>query len=94
LKRAGHDVSDVRLVVDKSEAEEHVMPRGRTAAPQSESALPPLPPELLLRLRKVDDPNLRAAIAEAARFSLAHKQPAAYSAPQAARANRPSPFKK
>lgn len=68
LRRAGHDIVDLRFSVDKIEnVEKRPQRRGTPVQATSQT---PLPRELLERLEQVDDPNLRAAIAEAARASL------------------------
>lgn len=71
LRRAGHDVEDLRFSVDRIAEPE----MRRVRAPnRPEVQQAPLPPELLQRLKEVDDPNLRAAIAEAARASFRDKK--------------------
>jgi hypothetical protein len=73
LQRAGYDVTDLRFRLDRIEETKAPMRRGPSqAAPTTGQT--PLPPELLERLQKVDDPNLRAAIAEAARYSFRDKK--------------------
>lgn len=73
LRRAGHEVSDLRFFVD------HIADDAKTSKPQRRISQnrqqngQPLPPDLVKRLERVDDPNLRAAIAEAARSSLGRK---------------------
>ncbi len=71
LQRAGHEVTDLRFRVDQIaddivERKKH--PRAQAAGPVA--AFKPLPAELVERLKEVEDPNLRAVIAEAARASL------------------------
>jgi len=67
----GREVSDLRLLVDQIESKEQGRgPVFRQAQPAAE-----LPPALLARLQSVDDPNLRAAIAQAARHSLGQPPP-------------------
>lgn len=72
LKAAGYEVSDLRFRVDQiaddvAQKKSHPMAR-RQRSPADEA---PLPDALLERLKSVEDPNLRAVIAEAARASLA-----------------------
>lgn len=71
LKRAGHEVRDLRFVVDQVGDAPSSRSRfaKKTEAPPAEPAAP-LPAELERSLAKIEDPNLRAAIAEAARHSL------------------------
>ena len=70
LQRAGHDVTDLRMVVDPiARTEGAKSPFRRTQSARTE-----LSPEMSARLQEVDDPNLRAAIAEAARWSLSPKK--------------------
>jgi hypothetical protein len=69
LQRAGHDVVDLRFSVDKIQSNSPHPRRGPRSAPSTFPQEPALPEELLRRLEKVDDPNLRAAIAEAAKAS-------------------------
>ena len=66
LKMTGREVSDLRFVLDQLEPPKRVNPK------QINEALPVerLPDDLMARLQLVDDPNLRAAIAQAARHSL------------------------
>ena len=69
LSKAGHEVQRLRFVVDQ---ELSTRPAARAKA-QAHGPRPTdfrLPEELLERLRQIDDPNLRAAVAEAARASL------------------------
>ena len=74
LQRAGRDIHDLKFRVDKIAS----APRPRkTHAFKSAPQIPQpieLPPALLARLQTVEDPNLRAAIAEAARASLSPKK--------------------
>lgn len=71
LGRAGYEVRDLRFVVDQ--VGDAAGSRSRFSK-KAEQALPepalPLPAELERSLSKIEDPNLRAAIAEAARHSL------------------------
>ena len=70
LQRAGHDVIDLRFSVDKIDSNQLPQRRGpRVASPPAPQDAT-LPEDLIRKLEKVDDPNLRAAIAEAARQSL------------------------
>lgn len=74
LQRAGHEITELRFKVDQlaaSSAPAQAQTRGRFA-PQAPTQSP-LPAELQKRLQEVDDPNLRAAIAEAASWSLNRK---------------------
>jgi hypothetical protein len=75
LKRAGYEITDLRFRVDQI-ADDAVQKRNHPLAkaplPQPEDA--PLPPDLLERLKSVEDPNLRAVIAEAARASLSREK--------------------
>lgn len=67
LQGAGHDIVNLRFVVDKWDApseKRHPLVR-HLPTPVA------LPAELEARLKRVDDPNLRAAIADAAKYSLA-----------------------
>lgn len=77
LKRAGHEVNDLRFRVDQIAddlAQKKNHPMARRPGPQAADV--PLPDELLERLKTVDDLNLRAVIAEAARASFAsNKKP-------------------
>ncbi len=69
LNRAGHDVREMKLYVSKVDSPEPPSankPVGRTRPTPS-----PLPLELQRRLEKIEDENLRSAISEAARLSLA-----------------------
>lgn len=75
LKGAGYEITDLRFRVDQiaddvSAKRSHPLAKG----PQPKAPAPPLPPELLKRLESVEDPNLRAVIAEAARASLANER--------------------
>jgi len=74
LQKAGHEVTELRFYVDNiaDDLEPHKHRLSRVAPPLSENTQ--LPTELLERLRKVGDPNLRAVIAEAARASLRNKE--------------------
>lgn len=65
LRRAGVSVTQLRFRVQRLKA----APRAAEAAPRIQPA--PLPRELAERLKQVDDPQLRAAIASAAGHSLA-----------------------
>lgn len=72
LRNSGYEVNDLRFRVDQiapdaSPRQSH--PFAKAKAPSIPEQ--PLPPELLKRLERVEDPNLRAVIAEAARSSLA-----------------------
>lgn len=71
LQRAGHEVTDLRFRVDQI-ADDVVDKRKHPKAHQvvRHPGNTPLPPELIERLKEVEDPNLRAVIAEAARASL------------------------
>jgi len=71
LRSLGYEISDLRLRVDQLEQKE---PR-RGQVFQKLQPAAELPPALLARLQAVDDPNLRAAIAEAARHSLGQSPP-------------------
>lgn len=73
LQRSGHDVRDLSLRVDGAVRTSKPKRWADKAVPSAE--LPPdeevsLPPELEARLDLVEDQNLRAAIAEAALYSL------------------------
>lgn len=76
LQRAGREVSDLRFRVDPGEApsasEQRAARMRRAARPSPEVAAPrtELPAELQRRLALIEDPTLRAAIADAARASL------------------------
>jgi len=72
LARAGHEVRDLRFVVDQvGDAPASGGSRfSRKASPAPVEAVLPLPADLERSLAKIEDPNLRAAIAEAARHSL------------------------
>jgi hypothetical protein len=72
LRLAGHDISDLRFRV-----EEFTGPTKATRGGQNRSLLQTrvLPEELEASLRKVEDPNLRAAIREAASWSLSRNHP-------------------
>jgi len=74
LRRAGRDIDDLRFRVDKIQT--NTTPQNRYL--KNQSLLIPkqteLSPELLAKLQKVEDPNLRAAIAEAARWSMREKK--------------------
>lgn len=70
LVQQGHEVARLRFVVDQGlgkPSPRRPLERDRATRDQ------PLPPELSARLAEVEDPNLRAAIAEAARVSLARQ---------------------
>jgi len=71
LGRAGHDINDIRFVVDN--ITEAISARPGRPGTRAAAAIS-LPPELISRLEKVEDPNLRAAIAAAARASLGQKE--------------------
>jgi hypothetical protein len=71
LVQAGHDISDIRFTVDNIAGAPPARPAHPGARPEASA---PLPPELLARLERVEDPNLRAAIAAAARASLEQKK--------------------
>ena len=75
LQRAGHDITDLRFQVDHFAASSAPAQKqaSRRFAPQ-QIQQNELPPDLLRRLQEVDDPNLRAAIAEAATWSLRKKK--------------------
>lgn len=73
LRSAGYEVSDLRFRVDQIAPDaptQKAHPLARSQTPRASE--PPLPPELLKRLESVEDPNLRAVIAEAARASLSN----------------------
>jgi len=72
LGRAGHDIADLRFRVEEFEAPTQAKWRGQKRDPAQAQALPD---ELEASLRKVDDPNLRAAIREAAKWSLSRNKP-------------------
>ncbi len=66
LQSAGHDVDDLRVrVAPFAEPEKRRTSTGVSERPGT------LPPELRARLEQIDDPELRAAVAEAAALSLA-----------------------
>ncbi len=67
LKASGKQVRDLRFVVDQLEQPK---PRAFHKAESTPQPIEKLPDSLLSRLQEVDDPNLRAAIAQAARYSL------------------------
>lgn len=72
LARAGHEVRDLRFVVDRigsvTESRRSWFAKKRNdSVPEGDDSLPA---ELERSLLKIEDPNLRAAIAEAARHSL------------------------
>lgn len=67
LSRGGFEVSDLRFRVD---AESFDKPVSRKTAWSKPRAVSTLPAELSERLAAIEDPNLRAAVAEAARWSL------------------------
>ncbi|HSC85761.1 MAG TPA: DUF721 domain-containing protein [Polyangiaceae bacterium] len=67
LRRAGREVKDLRFVVSQGAAQPKPA-RARRVEPVMPAI--ELPAELVARLEKVTDPNLRAAIAEAALHSL------------------------
>lgn len=67
LALAGYEVSALRFRVDPNPFQEKAAPPTRPRfAPQRQE----LPPELEQRLQQIEDPNLRAAIREAASWSL------------------------
>jgi len=67
LALAGYEVSALRFRVDPNPFQEKAAPARRFGPPvQSQD----LPPELEQRLSRIEDPNLRAAIREAASWSL------------------------
>ncbi len=83
LAAAGLPVKELRFRVGELG---EPAPRGaRAAAPKPEKL--PLPPELAQRIKRLDDPLLRAAITEAAAYSLA-RSAAATSTHRATRAPR------
>ena len=67
LRASGREIKNLKFVVDQVEPEA----RPRTALRPETTPLDELPAELVARLQRVEDPNLRAAIAQAARHSLA-----------------------
>lgn len=71
LNRAGHDVREMKLYVSRLDSPE--APSAQKTVGRARPVTSPLPPELLRRLEKVEDENLRAAISEAARHSLAQR---------------------
>lgn len=72
LTRAGREVKDLRFQV--SEGTQKPKRRStRVALTATADAPVELPPELQARLAKIEDGNLRAAIAEAALHSLRHQ---------------------
>lgn len=72
LTRAGHDVRDLRFRVDPGEQRPRSRRPSRRPAPEK-ATVSRLSPELEAKLAQVEDPNLRAAIAEAARSYLKNK---------------------
>ncbi len=71
LNRAGHEITDLRFFVDQIADDAQSKKRHPLAKPAKYDVAPaPLPDELVQRLKDVEDPNLRAVIAEAARASL------------------------
>ncbi len=70
LQSAGHDIFELRFVVDKFEAP----PRPRHPFLKQPPTPAALPPDLEARLKDIEDPNLRAAIREAAELSLAPRK--------------------
>jgi hypothetical protein len=71
LRSLGHEISDLRFLVDQIESKQP----GRGPVLRQLQPAAELPPDLLARLQTVDDPNLRAAIAQAARHSLGQPPP-------------------
>ncbi len=71
LFRAGYEVKKLRFVVDPEARDKKAVKR--RPVPAAYAPVPPLqlPPELEARLAKIEDANLRATIAAAARASLA-----------------------
>lgn len=71
LAERGHDIERLKVRVEAFPAPA-VAPRpgGAMATPAPSQSPAELPADLLERLRKIDDPHLRAAIAEAATQSL------------------------
>jgi len=66
LRAQGREITDLKFLVDQIETHGVKRPRSfKGPAPLAE-----LPAELVVRLQQIDDPNLRAAIAQAARHSL------------------------
>jgi len=84
LSLAGHDVTALRFRVDPSPFQEKVPERGRAAA-HAPARAPELPRDLEAELARVDDPNLRAAIREAAAWSLGGARASGPAAPEASR---------
>lgn len=72
LRTAGVDVQTLKFRIKDLGAPPDPKP-ARRSAPRA-PAKAPLPPDLVQRLAKVEDPELRAAIAEAAALSLAALQ--------------------
>lgn len=70
LTKAGYEVDDLRFVVDRWAREK---PARSSLAKPGSPHLAPLPAELEARLAMIDDPNLRSAVTEAARHSLARE---------------------
>jgi Dna[CI] antecedent, DciA len=66
LQNSSRTISNLKFVVEQLQPERH---RRAPSLPDQHS-LPELPDELIARLQLVEDPNLRAAIASAARHSL------------------------
>jgi hypothetical protein len=88
LALAGYEVSALRFRVDPNPFQEKAAPVRRFGPqPQKQD----LPPELEDRLSRIEDPNLRAAIREAASWSLGAAAP--WSAPTGASPAGASPGK-
>ena len=71
LIQRGHDVEKLRFVVDQDLLPRRPAPRMGPGKPGGAVPATDLPEELVRRLQQIEDPNLRAAVAEAARVSLA-----------------------
>lgn len=94
LFRAGYEVKKLRFVVDPEARDRKATKRRPVPAAYAPPPVAALPPELEARLAKIEDANLRATIAAAARASLARPpEPSQGSAPAApsTRAGAPSP---
>lgn len=80
LQAGGLDVTDLRFKIDAGSSEPTKRLRSPFANPGAPAAVHeeeevPLPDELLARLHRIEDPTLRAAIAEAARVTLNRSKP-------------------
>jgi hypothetical protein len=73
LQLAGRDVTDIRFKVENFESPEKGGWRASKPGPHQPMKNSELPGELQTRLNAIEDPNLRAAISEAARWSLGQK---------------------